>query len=104
MPRPTASLTRADVEEAIREALAAAPQPGQGVPLPEVERIARNAVASIPSRSASAGYTRFFVDNAISRYEPDGLDATLSYYNTRESVDGQWYVFILAEDTAYNAG
>ena len=29
------------------------------------------------------------VDNAISRYESDGLDATLSYYNTRESMDGQ---------------
>ena len=98
MPRPTAGLTRTDVEEAIREALAAAPQPEQGVPLPEVERIARNAVASIPSRSASAEYTKFFVDNAISRYESDGLDATLSYYNNKESVDGQWYVFILDED------
>ncbi len=64
----------------------------------EVARIAQSAVASIPPRSNSAEYTRHFVSSAISRYEADELEATLEYYNSPESVDGQWYVFI-ADDT-----
>ena len=43
-------------------------------------------------------YTQYFVKQAISRYESEGLDATVAYYNTRESVDGQWYVFILDQN------
>ena len=39
-----------------------------------------------------------FVQSAINRYERDGRDATIAYYNTRESVDGQWYVFIIGEN------
>ena len=57
----------------------------------------RGVVASVPLRSAPAEYTKFFVDNAIARYETYGLDATLRYYNREESVDGQWYVFIVDE-------
>ena len=55
-------------------------------------------VASIPPKSAPAEYTKFFVDNAISCYETQGLDATLAYYSREESIDGQWYVFIIDED------
>ena len=55
-------------------------------------------VASIPPRSAPADYTRFFVDNAISRYETQGLDATLAHYNREESIDGQWYAFTIDEN------
>ena len=55
-------------------------------------------VASVPPKSAPADYTRHFVDQAIRRYETDGLDATLAYYNSQESVDGQWYVFIIDEN------
>ena len=55
-------------------------------------------MASIPPRSAPADYTQFFVDNAISRYETQGLDATLAHYNREESIDGQWYVFIIDEN------
>ena len=29
---------------------------------------------------------------------PNGLDATVAYYNTKESIDGQWYIFILDQD------
>ena len=29
---------------------------------------------------------------------PQGLDATLAYYNRPESIDGQWYVFIIDEN------
>ena len=55
-------------------------------------------VASIPPKSAPADYTRFFVNNAISWYETQGLDATLAYYNREESIDGQWNVFIIDEN------
>ena len=97
-PAPEPGLTAADVEEAIRRALAEMPQPEAGITAAEAERIARGVVASIPSRSLPAEYTRFFVDNAISRYETQGLDATLSYYNRPESIDGQWYVFVIDEN------
>ncbi len=47
-----------------------------------------------PGRANPAEYTQFLVRNAIGRYESDGIDATLAHYNTKESIDGQWYVFI----------
>ncbi len=98
MPEPQAGLTTAQVEEAIRSAMADMPQPAPGLTANEAERIARGVVASIPPRSAPADYTRFFVDNAISMYETQGLDATLAHYNREESIDGQWYVFIADEN------
>ena len=55
-------------------------------------------VVSIPPKSSPAEYTMYFVDEAIRRYETDGLDATLAHYNSQESVDGQWYVFIIDEN------
>ena len=55
-------------------------------------------VASIPPKSAPAEYTGFFVENAISRYQTQGLDTTLAYYNREESIDGQWYVFVIDEN------
>ena len=51
-----------------------------------------------PTKSTPADYTKFLVRDAISRYESEGLDATVAYYNTRESVDGQWYVFMSDEN------
>ncbi len=38
------------------------------------------------------------VDQAINRYKTEGREATLAYYNSPESVDGQWYVFIHDEN------
>ena len=97
-PAPEPGITSADVEEAIRRALADMPQPESGITSAEAESIARGVVASVPPRSAPAEYTRFFVDNAISMYETQGLDATLAHYNRPESTDGQWYVFIADEN------
>ena len=94
-------LSRTDVEEMVRAELADAPTvtPAEpGITAAEVEWIARGVVASIPPSSAPADYTRFFVNNAISRYETQGLDATLAYYSREESVDAQWYVFIATPD------
>ncbi|MCY3542775.1 MAG: cache domain-containing protein [Chloroflexi bacterium] len=44
--------------------------------------------------ASAASYTRSFVEQAIARYDANGRDATIDYYNTPESVDGQYYVFI----------
>ena len=51
-----------------------------------------------PSKANAAEYTKFLVKDAIGRYGSEGLDETIAYYNTRGSVDGQWYVFIIDED------
>ena len=94
-------ISRAEVEEIVREEMAKAPAPPQpepGLTEAEVERIARGVVASIPSKSAQAEYTKFFLQNAISRYETHGLESTLAHYNSPQSVDGQWYVFIIDEN------
>ena len=97
-PAPEPGLNVADVEEAIRRALAEMPQPEAGITAAEAERIARGVVASIPPRSVPAEYSKFFVEKAISRYETQGLDATLAHYNRPESIDGQWYMFIIDEN------
>ena len=52
----------------------------------------------VPPKWEPEEYTKHFVRSAIHKYESDGLDATVAHYNTKESVDGQWYVFILDED------
>ncbi len=61
------------------------------------KRIPRDVVLAMRKKH-QAGYTKFFVNNAISRYQTQGLEATLAYYNREESVDGQWYVFIIDEN------
>ena len=97
-----AGLSRAEVEEIvderIRTAIADVPQSQPPLTCADVEEIARGIVASIPPKSAPAEYTKFFVNNAISRYETQGLNATLAYYNRPESIDSQWYVFIIDEN------
>ena len=45
-----------------------------------------------------AEYTKYLVNGAISRYKSDGRDATIAYYNTADSVDGPWYIYIVDED------
>ena len=98
IPVPQPGISSADAEEAIRRAVAAIPQPEPSLTQAQVKQIVGSAIAAIPPRSAEADYTRFFVRNAITRYQTQGLDATLAYYNRPESVDGQWYVFIIDED------
>ncbi len=97
-PTPTPGVTSSDVDEAVSKGMAEMPSPEPGLSRSEVEEIVRAAIADIPPRSTPADYTRFFVDSAIARYETQGLEATLSHYNREESVDGQWYVFIIDEN------
>ena len=98
MPQPEAGLSKSEVEEIVKAAVAAIPQPEPGLTSADAERIARGIVSSIPPKSAPADYTKFFVQNAIIRYDAQGLDATLAHYNRGESIDGQWYVFIVDEN------
>ena len=51
-----------------------------------------------PPKWEPAEYTKHFVKEAISKYQSEGLDATVAYYNTEESTDGQWYMFIFDEN------
>ncbi len=51
--------------------------------------------APAPTKDDPEAYTKAFVLGAIDRYERDGRQATLDYYNSAESVDGEWYVFII---------
>ena len=98
MPQPDSGLSKSEVAEIAKAALAGLSQPESRLTSAEAEKIARGVVASIPPKSAPAEYTKFFVDNAINRYETQGLDSTLAYYNREESIDGQWYVFIIDEN------
>ena len=101
VPEPAApepGLTSAEAEQMVQATIAGMPEPEPGLTSAEAEQIARSVVASIPPRSAPAAYTKFFVDNAIVRYRTEGLDATLTHYNSADSVDGQWYVFIIDEN------
>ena len=50
-----------------------------------------------PAKSEPGAYTKWFVAQALDRYERDGRQATLDYFNAPESVDGEWYVFIADE-------
>lgn len=50
------------------------------------------------SKSDRPGYTVAMVEKALRLYEAKGREATVDYYNSPESVDGQWYVFIMDEN------
>ena len=118
-----AGLTRAEVEEIVRAEMAeatsnedmpdeaqsasnddtAAMPAEQGLTKAEVEEIVRVAIAAVPSKATPAEFTQYVVDNAVARYESQGLDATVAHYNRAESVDGQWYVFIIDEHDQFIA-
>ncbi len=46
------------------------------------------------SKADPAAYTQAFVAQAVRLYDAIGLEQTVAYYNTPESIDGQWYIFI----------
>ena len=98
LPEPEPGLTRDEVAEIVKEAVATIPAPEPALTAAEVEQIARSVSIARPPRADAAEFTRFFVDSAIARYEAEGREATLDYYNSLESVDGQWYVFIIDSD------
>ena len=116
IPEPAPGVTSDEVERIVQDSIADIPQPSPGLSSEDVERIVQAAIAAIPAPEPSAmmkpevmaedksayvppkstpdEYTQYLVKAAIKRYETDGLDATVAYYNTPESIDGQWYIFI----------
>ena len=46
-------------------------------------------------------YTVTYVENAIARYDRDGLDAMATYYNSVASFEDQWYLFVVGADDIY---
>lgn len=55
--------------------------------------------ATPPTKAEPGAYTQSFVQEALDRFEAEGREATLSYYSAPESVDGDWYLFILEDRT-----
>ncbi len=51
-----------------------------------------------PRKSDAPAYTKSVVQQALNLYDALGLDAAIDYYTSRDSVDGQWYVFIVDEN------
>ena len=51
-----------------------------------------------PSRDELGAYTQAFVRRGIDLYNALGLQATLDYYNSSQSLDGPWYLFVFDEN------
>ncbi len=114
IPEPAPGVTTDEVARIVRDSIADIPQPDKGLSSDDVERIVQAAIADMPApaammkpdeptetkltvappKSTPDDYTQYLVKDAIGRYKSDGLVATVAYYNTPESIDGQWYVFI----------
>ena len=50
-----------------------------------------------PRKSDAPAYTKSVVQQALNLYDALGLEAAVEYYGSEESVDGQWYVFIVGD-------
>ena len=44
-----------------------------------------------------------YVAKAVSRYDSEGLDAVINHYNSQDSLDGQFYLFLIGDDDIYLA-
>ena len=112
-PEAQAGISDAAVRELIESALAGLDSSDTGMSRSEVEQIVEAAIAGVdgaqpepigdetaaaPSKDDAAAYTQFVVATAIDRYEFEGLDAALAYYNDPKNVDGQWYVFVVDQN------
>ena len=91
-------LSRAEVEAIVEEAMASAGDPAAAAAAGAEAEAEAEVAAEAPPRSDPEAYTKHFVDLAISRYETEGLAATVDYYNDPDNVDGQWYGFIIGEE------
>ena len=50
-----------------------------------------------PELEDPAAYTQAYVGDAIAYYNENGLEATLAYYNSPASIDGQWFLLLFDE-------
>lgn len=53
------------------------------------------ATAGPPPKTERDAYTKWYVQQALDRYEESGQQATIDYYNNEAGSDDQWYVFIM---------
>ncbi len=97
-PQPETGSLESKVEETANPAIADTPEPRATQAAAEAEPTTSGEDATIPPKWAPTDYTRYFVQNAISEYETYGLETVLAYYNSTQSIDGQWYVFIIDEN------
>ena len=51
-----------------------------------------------PPKLVRRPYAKYLVNDAIERYETEGLDYLLDYHNSSDGLDGQWYVAIVDSD------
>ena len=47
--------------------------------------------------------TQEYVNRAIAKYDSDGLQATIAYYDSQDSLEGQFYLFLIGADDLYLA-
>ena len=47
--------------------------------------------------------TQDYVSRAIALYQSDGLDATVAFYNSQQSLEGHFYLFLIGADDNYLA-
>ena len=50
-----------------------------------------------------ANAVKEYVNKAIAKYKDEGLDAVISHYNSQDSLEGQFYLFLIGEDDIYLA-
>ncbi len=51
-----------------------------------------------PTKDEPGAFTKAVVDDAIERYNSEGMEASVAYHNDPANVDDEWYVFIINED------
>ena len=55
------------------------------------------------AREDLADFAQYYVQKAMDFYDREGLEATIAYYDSRASVDGQFYLFLIGADDIYLA-
>ncbi|MDE0070222.1 MAG: hypothetical protein OXO48_10940 [Caldilineaceae bacterium] len=53
---------------------------------------------AIPRKDNPSAYTLAFVQDAIRYYDREGRQAMIDRYSSPDSLDGQWYLFVISEE------
>ena len=90
------------------ESLEFFPTPTQEVPNPRRDLFIRHGNLVFNSghyilQENVAEITQSYVNRAIEYYEREGLEATVAYYNSEESLEGLFYLFLMDENDIYIA-
>ena len=54
-----------------------------------------------PPKTERDAYTKWYVQQALDRYEETSRQATIDYYNNEAGADDQWYLFIIDADSGH---